>query len=84
MYSSRSLLIEELIIRVPKIKDKLKNKVIKENFAKMKIKSAPTNGTISNLKSKETKEIMLELSPKITLMKPIKAKLKIKISYIVR
>ena len=40
--------------------------------------------SIRELLPKETKEVVFELTPKITLMKPITAKLKIKINYVVK
>ena len=40
--------------------------------------------SISDLKPKEKKEVEFILNPNMTLMKPIKAKLKIKISYVIR
>ena len=40
--------------------------------------------TIENLSPKEMKDLEFELIPEITMLKPIKAKLKIKLNYIVR
>ncbi len=40
--------------------------------------------SISDLKPKEKKEVEFILNPNMTLMKPITAKLKIKISYVIR
>lgn len=40
--------------------------------------------SIKNLKPEEKKEVEFILNPSITLMKPITAKLNIKISYVVR
>ena len=39
--------------------------------------------TINQLNPKQTKEVIFEFNPKITLMKPITAKLNIKIEYII-
>ena len=39
---------------------------------------------VKNILPQKTKEIIFKLTPKLTAMKPIKAKLKLKIGYIVR
>ena len=39
--------------------------------------------TIDTIKYKETKEVVFEFTPKITIIKPITANLKIKINYII-
>lgn len=39
---------------------------------------------VENIEPHKTKEIIFELNPKITLMKPITAKLKININYIIK
>ena len=49
----------------------------------LKGKYVSISKSISQIRAHQTKEVIFELKPKITIMKPIKAQLKIKLSYVV-
>ena len=50
----------------------------------LKGKYVEISKTVDQIGQKKTKEVEFEFNPKITLMKPITAQLKIKINYVVR
>ena len=47
-------------------------------------KNIKISKTVKQIMAHQTEEVVFEFTPKITLMKPIKAKLKININYVVK
>lgn len=69
-------------IRVLYIFNDLNFKINVELF--LEGKNIQITQTIKDLIPKQMKKVEFELSPKLTTMKPIKAKLKIKLDYVIR
>jgi len=70
--TKKSIFIENIINYPINIEIKLEG----ENISIIK--------NVEEIKSGEVKEIKFEFTPRITIMKPITAKLKIKINYVIR